>query len=160
VNKLMSWGCQEFTWDEGDTRHGDAVRRRHGHVTSAVSFHFGKLVAESPQTIWGAGRYDVLKLYVPDRRQRGHPVKRPVALASTAFASQGESSVSRDNDRAKIQEALIQTIIRVGAEGTTLDEEDREVLKRYGIRQISYDQMMSFFKQKAARIQSQIDKPQ
>jgi hypothetical protein len=68
--------------------------------------------------------------------------------------------VPEDEGRDNIREALVRLIIRAGAEGTRLDPEDCDVLTRYGTGVITHDEMMSFFRKKAARIQSQIDKPQ
>lgn len=65
-----------------------------------------------------------------------------------------------EDERGKIREALVQAIIRAGAEGTTLDSEDCEVLKSYGMREISYDEMVTFFRTKAAQLEKQMNRPQ
>lgn len=51
-------------------------------------------------------------------------------------------------------------IIEMSAEGTVLDAEDREVLARYGNGLITRDEMMTFFCNKAARIDEQMRRPQ
>ena len=68
--------------------------------------------------------------------------------------------MSDETVREGIREALVRTTIPARAEGTSLDEQDREILRKYGTGKITYEEMMSFFKEKAARLESQIKRPQ
>lgn len=67
--------------------------------------------------------------------------------------------MAENNDSGAMREALVRAIIRAGAEGSTLDEEDCEVLRRYGVHEISHSDMVSFFTAKAARIERQMKNP-
>lgn len=65
-----------------------------------------------------------------------------------------------DADRRQIKDALVRLIIELSGSETDLDEEDRAVLARYGSGSITKDEMISFFRSKAARIEDQIRRPQ
>lgn len=68
--------------------------------------------------------------------------------------------VTSEAEREKIREALVRAIVSMSGEGTCLDAEDHEMLVRYGTGAITYEEMMAFFQQKAARLDAQISRPQ
>jgi len=63
-------------------------------------------------------------------------------------------------DRSKIKEALLRVVIEAASQHGTLDQEDRDMLVRYHLGQITREQLDAFTSAKAKRIQDQINNPQ
>ena len=63
-------------------------------------------------------------------------------------------------DRSKIKEALLRVVIEAASQYGTLDQEDRDMLVRYHMGQITREQLDAFTAAKAKRIQDQINNPQ
>ena len=63
-------------------------------------------------------------------------------------------------DRSKIKEALLRVVIEAASQHGTLDQEDRDMLVRYHLGQITREQLDAFTSAKAERIQDQINNPQ
>ena len=69
-------------------------------------------------------------------------------------------SLLSDADALCLKEALVRLLVETQSLETSLDSEDKKVLTDYGLGLITEEEFKTFFRQKAERIQRQIERPQ
>jgi hypothetical protein len=60
----------------------------------------------------------------------------------------------------ELRKSLVQLLVKVSADSSSLDAQDEDILVQYGLGVITRDEVNRFFQAKAARIEAQFRSPQ